>query len=491
MTPLFFCKQIRAIERAAFKKRPSFEWMVLAGKSAAREAVKMLGKDKRPLLVVAGPGNNGGDAFIAAVELHAGGRKVRTVFYGDEKKLSADAKRALAQYHQNVGEPEKDVKDDEYALVIDGLFGIGLDRLLDPKMNKAVRIINRLACPVLAIDTPSGLCADRGRAWGDVVLATRTLSFFGAKPGLYTGMGRDAAGEVLIDNLGFSESGEYPAAGALLRMPSNLRILSRRPNTHKGDYGTLAVIGGDTGMVGALVLATRAAVRMGAGKVYALSVAADTPAFDPLAPEVMWRQLTKAPFAKVWDGCDCLAVGVGLGTGAKAEAVAAAAYQSSLPLIADADALNLLAKKPRLLKLFKARKAATVITPHPAEAARLLGCSVFEVQQDRIKAALALAKEFRAQVLLKGAGSVWAEPEGRWAICAAGNPGLAQAGSGDVLLGMAVALLAQSNDAGFAVAVGALLHGVAADEQAAVSGEIGLNINQLAADAARLLHRAK
>ena len=125
-----------------------------------------------------------------------------------------------------------------------------------------------------------------------------------------------------------------------------------------------------------LVLATRAAVRMGAGKVYALSVAADTPAFDPLAPEVMWRQLTKAPFAKIWDGCDCLAVGVGLGTGAKAEAVAAAAYQSSLPLIADADALNLLAKKPRLLKIFKARKADTVITPHPAEAARLLGCSV-------------------------------------------------------------------------------------------------------------------
>ena len=462
MTPLFFCKQIRAIERAAFKKRPSFEWMVLAGKSVAREAGKMLGKDKRPLLVVAGPGNNGGDAFIAAVELHAGGRKVRTVFYGDEKKLSADAKRALAQYRQSVGEPGKDIKDDEYALVIDGLFGIGLSRLPGPKMNKAVRLINCLACPVLAIDTPSGLCADSGRTWGDVVPATRTLSFFGAKPGLYTGMGVEAVGEVLIDNLGFSESVGYPAAGALLRMPSNLRILSRRPNTHKGDYGTLAVIGGDTGMVGALVLATRAAVRMGAGKVYALSVAADTPAFDPLAPEVMWRQLTKAPFAKIWDGCDCLAVGVGLGTGAKAEAVAAAAYQSSLPLIADADALNLLAKKPRLLKIFKARKADTVITPHPAEAARLLGCSVFEVQQDRIKAALALAKEFKAQVLLKGAGSVLAEPEGRWAICATGNPGLAQAGSGDVLLGMTAALLAQSNDSGFAIATGALLHGVAA-----------------------------
>ena len=126
MTPLFFCKQIRAIERAAFKKRPSFEWMVLAGKSVAREAGKMLGKDKRPLLVVAGPGNNGGDAFIAAVELHAGGRKVRTVFYGDEKKLSADAKRALAQYRQSVGEPGKDIKDDEYALVIDGLLALGL-----------------------------------------------------------------------------------------------------------------------------------------------------------------------------------------------------------------------------------------------------------------------------------------------------------------------------------------------------------------------------
>ena len=201
--------------------------------------------------------------------------------------------------------------------------------------------------------------------------------------------------------------------------------------------------------------------------------------------------INKSAVCQNWDGCDCLAVGVGLGTGAKAEAVAAAAYQSSLPLIADADALNLLAKKPRLLKIFKARKADTVITPHPAEAARLLGCSVFEVQQDRIKAALALAKEFKAQVLLKGAGSVLAEPEGRWAICATGNPGLAQAGSGDVLLGMTAALLAQSNDSGFAIATGALLHGVAADEQAAAGGEIGLNINQLAADAARLLHRAK
>ena len=154
---------------------PASRWRERAG--------KMLGKDKRPLLVVAGPGNNGGDAFIAAVELHAGGRKVRTVFYGDEKKLSADAKRALAQYRQSVGEPGKDIKDDEYALVIDGLFGIGLSRLPGPKMNKAVRLINCLACPVLAIDTPSGLCADSGRTWGDVVPATRTLSFFGAKPG--------------------------------------------------------------------------------------------------------------------------------------------------------------------------------------------------------------------------------------------------------------------------------------------------------------------
>ncbi len=493
MSALFYRKQIWDIERAAFNLLPSFEWMARAGEAVAREATQMLAQDERIVLVIIGPGNNGGDACIAAVKLHADGRKVRAVFYGDEKKLSADAKQALQRYRKNVGEPDREIKDGDYALVIDGLFGIGLSRPLSEEKNDIVRQINKLGCPLLAIDVPSGLCGESGRAWGEVIQATKTISFFAAKPGLYTGAGVQAAGEVLIDDLGFNVQREcQPSSGSLLCSVENFsHRLRRRKNTHKGDYGTLAIIGGETGMVGALVLATRSAVRMGAGKVYALCIAKNAPAFDPLAPEVMWQPLLKAPFDDLWKNCNALAIGVGLGTGTQAQAVVAAACQSSLPLLADADALNLLAQNKSLRQAFKSRQAASVITPHPAEAARLLDCSVAEVQQDRIAAARALAEEFRAQVLLKGAGSVLAQLGGRWALCATGNPGLAQAGSGDVLLGMAAGLLAQTDDAYFSISAAAWLHGAAADEQAAASGEVGLNINQLAATAAQIIHRAK
>jgi hydroxyethylthiazole kinase-like uncharacterized protein yjeF len=318
-------------------------------------------------------------------------------------------------------------------------------------------------------------------SWGIAVRATHTLSFIGGKPGLYTLDGPDHCGEVQVDDLGLRLDG-FP--GALLS-PDDFRtyLKPRQRNSHKGSFGSLAVIGGASGMTGAALLAARAGLRLGAGRVFAGLL--QPLAVDPVQPELMLRTpedaLAQATVA---------VVGPGLGSSDVAVAIVRRTASADFPLLIDADALNLVAAHPVLATHIARRSAATLITPHPAEAARLLGTTTDAIQADRVGAALELAIRFKAHVALKGCGTVISHPDGSWRINTSGNPGLASGGTGDVLSGMAGALLAQGWPAAAALCAAVHLHGAAAEALAASGdGPIGIAAGELIPAARKLLNR--
>jgi hydroxyethylthiazole kinase-like uncharacterized protein yjeF len=454
--PLFRTPGIRALEvRHAGAVPPLME---RAGAAVAAAARQVLGDNKGPVLIVAGPGNNGGDGLVAARLLVEQGHDVTVVRAGSEAIPARD-----------------------WRLAIDALFGIGLTRPIEGRLAAVVDQINALPCPVLAVDIPSGLCADTGRVLGVAVTATRTLSFIAGKPGLYTLDGPDHCGEVSIDTLGIDPG----APEGRLVSPDLFRacLQPRRRNTHKGDYGSVGIVGGAPGMAGAALLAGRAALQLGAGRVYVGML--ERLAVDPQQPELMLRGADE-----IFGLATVIAVGPGLGQSNEAADLLRRALDSALPLVLDADALNLLAARPVLLKKVGRGDTPVVLTPHPAEAGRLLGTSTEDVQTDRLAAALELARRHRATVVLKGCGSIIATPDGRWFINATGNAGLASAGSGDVLTGMIAALLARHRPPLEATLAAVHLHGAAADELVAAGiGPAGLTAGETIPVSRGLLNR--
>jgi hydroxyethylthiazole kinase-like uncharacterized protein yjeF len=339
-----------------------------------------------------------------------------------------------------------------------------------------VELVEAMTCPVLALDVPSGLDADTGAVIGPggiAVTATHTITFLGNKPGLHTGDGCDHAGRVHVDLL---ELGVTTPAQARLNGPAlfGARLAPRRRNSHKGSFGDVAVLGGAHGMTGAALLAARAALHAGAGRVFA-ALLDSRMGIDPVQPEIMLRDA--AGFA--FEGRTVVA-GPGLGDASEAIHLLGKAIDATAPLLLDADGLNLVAASPALQARIAARTAATVLTPHPLEAARLLGVTTPIVQADRLENARELAQRLNAVVVLKGAGSIIARPDGELAINTSGNPGLATGGSGDVLAGLCGALLAQGWPA-WEAALGAVwLHGAAADRLVADGvGPIGLTAGEL------------
>jgi len=365
-----------------------------------------------------------------------------------------------------------------------------LQRDLTGKYAELIATINALSTPVLAIDVPSGLEADTGRVMGSAVRANHTATFIGLKPGLLTLDGPDHCGKIHLCTLGLDAAALHTAQGAVIGSAVVATALpTRRANSHKGDYGSLGIIGGAPGMVGAALLAGRAALNLGAGRVYVGLLAADNAGYDPMQPELMLRTVVEV--LKL-DHLNCLAVGPGLGQSPDAHHVLAAALHGNLPLVLDADALNLIAFDAGLQQLVSQRAAATILTPHPAEAARLLEGTTASVQADRIAAACAIAARYRSFVVLKGAGSVCALPDGAWFINTSGNPGMASAGMGDVLTGIIAALLAQGAEAKYALLAAVHLHGAAADALvAAGSGPVGITAGEVIAPARALLNRER
>ncbi|MDR3087301.1 MAG: NAD(P)H-hydrate dehydratase, partial [Azoarcus sp.] len=396
--------------------------------------------------------------------------------------LPEDAARAHADFLRAGGKTLDDLPaapDGGWALVVDALFGIGsssgLQRPIEGRYRDWIMAINALPAPRLAIDVPSGLDADTGRAPGTCVRATHTATFIALKPGLLTLDGPDYCGEISVHSLAIDATRHVPAVGC--RVEPCLfaeRLIPRPRNTHKGMNGDACVLGGDTGMSGAVLLAARAALWLGAGRVYACFLDPAAPGVDAAHPELMLRPSSRLP-----EHMNALAIGPGLGTGTEAETLLRAAIARDIPLLLDADALNIVSQHSDLADALRRRRAETVLTPHPAEAGRLLDKRADDIQADRVAAALELAQVHRAFIVLKGCGSIIATPDGRWFINTTGNAGMASAGMGDVLSGLVLALLAQGWSAESALLAAVHLHGAAADRLVSDGiGPIGLTAGE-------------
>ncbi|MEO7727240.1 MAG: NAD(P)H-hydrate epimerase, partial [Burkholderiales bacterium] len=375
--PVYRTADLREIEGAAAAARPSPPLMERAGLAAAQIARNVAADRGQGVLVVAGPGNNGGDAFVVARHLQAWWHKVDVVFAGDAERLPADAKAALAAWQESGGSMQAHLPaQGHWDLVIDGLFGIGLKRELSGEYAALVGAINQLGTRVLALDVPSGLDSDGGCVRGCAVRADHTATFIGLKAGLLTGEGPDYCGEIHLCGLDLTQSAG--AHGATIGSDVLRSVLpARRAHSHKGDYGSLGILGGAPGMAGAALLAGRAALQLGAGRVYIGMLAKDNSGYDPLQPELMLRP---AHEIGQLEHLNCYAIGPGLGQTPDARHLVADTLRLGKPTVIDADALNLLATDGTLKQLLLERSAPAVLTPHPAEAARLLARDTASVQ---------------------------------------------------------------------------------------------------------------
>ena len=475
--PLYRAAAVRAIERAAFARGCAAQTLMQRAGEAAAALLRQRWPQARRVGVLCGVGNNGGDGYVAALALHRAGLEVVVVMAGEPRSEEAQA-ACRAWQALGRGVLAADAAWPEVELWVDALLGIGLRCAPEAALTALIERVALQGRPVLALDVPSGIDADTGAAAGCFLPATLTLCFVAAKQGLFTAKGREAAGEVIVEPLGLFDA-DAGAASALALQPPALRALLplRRIDSHKGRYGRVLCLGGDTGMEGALVLCAEAAARAGAGSVLAWTRPAAVAALQVRRPEVMAQPVPAAAVQTLAEaicasGAEVLALGPGLGQAAWGrllfEAALLAATQRQLPLVLDADALNLLASRADSDEPGLARgRPMAVLTPHPGEAARLLGLSTAEVQAERFAAAAALAARFEAVVVLKGAGSLVAAVGETPRLIDAGNPGMASAGMGDVLTGVLAALRAQGLSPFDAACAAALAHAVAGDRAAA------------------------
>ncbi|WCD79889.1 NAD(P)H-hydrate dehydratase [Pseudomonas sp. TUM22785] len=453
---LYSSAQVRELDaRLIAAGTPGFELMQRAAHATWR-ALRRRWPNVAELTVLAGRGNNAGDGYlIAALALRAGWR-AQVLAVGDATALEGDA--ALARDEAlSAGVPILSWNEtaDLQGVVVDALLGTGLVGEVREPYAEAIHCINASHLPVLAVDVPSGLCADTGRVLGVAVRADLTVTFIGLKLGLFTGAAPDRVGELVFDGLQADEAIVASQLFVARRLAvDGLDLLASRPATaHKGRYGRLLVVGGDLGTGGAALLSAESALRSGAGMVSLATRGEHVGAALSRIPEVMSVGVASANQLRgLAAASSVLVVGPGLGQGAWGRSLLSAVTAQEIPQVWDADALNMLAAGGVVLP------EGCVITPHPGEAARLLGTSIADVQKDRPAAALALARRYRTTVVLKGAGSLIAGVDGRLALCDRGHPAMAGAGLGDVLAGVIGALLAQGMAPFEAACLGVWLH---------------------------------
>ena len=476
---LYTAAQVRALDQAAIASHcPGAELMQRAGQ-AAYDLLRRRWPAARRLSVLCGPGNNGGDGYVVARLAQGDGLEVRVLQLGDESRLSPEATQMREAWRQSGGSGaafrELPRNTD---LIVDALLGIGLERPLAGDWAAAVQAVNALRAPVLAIDIPSGLHADTGRVLGYAVRATATLSFIGLKQGLFTGAGPEYGGEIHFASLGIPASlyGREILAARRLDWAKIACQVPRRPrDAHKGDLGHVLVVGGASGFSGAARLAGEGALRAGAGLVSVATHPAHAAVLNLGRPELMVAAVTTpGDLAPLLARATVVAIGPGLGQGPWGRELLPPVLAAGKPLVLDADALNWLAQHAM-------RREDWVLTPHPGEAARLLGCSPAEVQADRFSAVRRLRDAFGGTLVLKGAGTLvmgaGRRPPG---VCSQGNPGMASGGSGDVLTGMVAAFLARGLAAEDAAEAAVCLHAAAGDA-AARAGEQGMLASDLIA----------
>lgn len=463
---LYTVDQVRRIDRRAIEVGaiPRFELMRRAS-MAAFASLRRRWPDAQRVLVVAGPGNNGGDAFLLADLARSAGMAVTVVASSHQSKDDALTAREL--WREGGGEiliadPQARLPDAD--ILVDGLFGTGISRPPSAAAEALIGRMNAFAGRRLALDVPSGLDADCGMARGAVFHADATISFVGWKRGQFTADAVDCCGDLELDTLGIPYSVFAGAEGDARLLDASIVFLlpSRLRNVNKGRFGHVLAIGGDTGMGGAIRLAAEAALRSGAGLVSVATRAEHVAAINSARPELMVHAVDgPQSIEALIERCSVIALGPGLGQRAWGHAHWDRAMRSTRPLVIDADALNLLARDERSLP------TGSILTPHPGEAARLLRCDIAAIQSDRFAAARELARRFAAVVVLKGAGSLVADQDGQVALCPFGNPGMASAGMGDVLTGVIAGVRAQGLDAWDAARIGVVVHAMAGDRAAA------------------------
>lgn len=486
---LYTAAQVRELERLAISGGiPGIQLMKRAGQ-AALDLLLECWPQASQITVYCGTGNNGGDGYIVAALAAQRQIAVQVIQVGDHSQLKGDASRAyeFARVQGVAMLPFQVAATPSAGVVVDALLGTGLSGGLRAPFEQAIKQINHCGLPVLAIDIPSGLNSDTGVVCGAAVTADLTVSFIGLKRGLYTAEGPQHGGEIFFDALEVPADIYTQVAPVVkkLELESLLSTLApRRRTAHKGDFGHVLVIGGDCGpgygYGGAALMAAEAALRCGAGLVSVATRGAHISGILARRPEIMacaveqhHALLSLLPKATV------IVIGPGLGQSPWSEQMLYHAMQYAaqhpVPVVMDADALNLLAEG----RLVSNLPTQVILTPHPGEAARLLRTSVAAVQEDRFAATLQLQQAYRATVILKGAGTLVASTEGL-SLCDYGNPGMATGGMGDVLSGVLGALLAQGLPPGPAAELAVCLHAAAADVLAGENGERGLLASDLA-----------
>ncbi|WP_085701316.1 NAD(P)H-hydrate dehydratase [Pseudomonas sp. B26(2017)] len=460
---LYRAAQVRELDaRLIAAGTPGFELMQRAAHATWRALVRQWPAANQ-MTVLAGHGNNAGDGYLVAALAHRAGWQVQVLAVGEPQRLKGDAAVAHAEaVADGVSIAPWDLSCELRGIVVDALLGTGLSGDVREPYAAAIAAINASGLPVVAVDIPSGLCADTGHALGDAVHADLTVTFIGLKLGLFTGAAADHVGVLLFNDLQApaEQFSDLPVAARRLNVANLPRLAARSPAAHKGRFGHVLLIGGDHGFGGAILLSTESALRSGAGMVSVATRPEHVPAALSRIPEAMALGASSAnQLMGLLEKVSVLVVGPGLGQAGWGRALLSAAANAPLPQVWDADALNLLASG------FVSLPRDCVITPHPGEAARLLGISTAEVQADRPAAALALSKKYTAVVVLKGAGSLIAHPDGRLALCHQGHPAMASAGLGDVLAGLTGALLAQGMDGFDAACLAVWLHANAGLQQ--------------------------
>jgi NAD(P)H-hydrate epimerase len=475
---VYSVEAVREVDREAIERLgiPGYTLMTSAAMEALDEAIALYPAAKR-WQVVCGAGNNGGDGYVLAKLAAQRGISVSVIAIAAPEKLTGDAAIAYADYVADGGRVEswQGAPDAHAEMIVDALLGSGLDRDVDGQYADVIDAINVHPAPVMALDIPSGVDGDTGAIRGTAVRANLTVTFVGLKTGLFLNDGPDCVGELRFSDLQiphkcYEQSGERLRRIDYADFAELLPARSRR--AHKGDFGHLLLIGGGPGMPGAIRLAGEAALRCGAGRVSVATHPSHIAAITSGRPELMCHPIDKPSDVRgLLGSADTLAVGPGLGTAKWGRGLFDEVMTSGLPMVVDADALNLLASSPD-------RRDGRILTPHPGEAARLLGTDTASIQKDRIGAVEKLQDTFGGTVVLKGSGSLVLSSHGPAWISTSGNPGMASAGMGDVLTGVIAALLAQGMPFESAATCGVEIHARAGD-RAAKSGQRGLIASDL------------
>jgi len=495
-------EQIREYDRVAIEDMgiPGPVLMENAGRGIARIAKDMLG-DNGSVSILAGPGNNGGDGFVIARHLLNMGVEVCTYLAVPREKIKGDALinfsilEAMDTSIVDVSTKESAEGLEEMVggcdLLVDALLGTGVTRNIEGHLADLIDAVNQAYVPVLSVDIPSGLDADTGRPWGKVINATSTVTLGHLKRGLILFPGASIAGDVAVVPIGVpgDVSEQAGVDGRVIAEVDVRGLLAKRSqNTHKGTFGHLLVVAGASGKTGAAALAGRAAVRCGAGLVTIATTAQSQSALEAKCTEVMVESIVEradAPLTdkatkrleKLLEGKQAVALGPGLTTAKGISALAVRLLQMlEVPAVVDADGINILAKDPS-----GAGRISTsmVFTPHPGEMATLLGKTVPTVQADRIGVAREAAKWHKVVIVLKGAHTVVAAPDGRVFVNTTGNPGMASGGMGDVLTGVVGAFLAQKLPPLESALLGVYVHGLAGDNASSQTGHLGLAASDL------------